>query len=299
MKLSIVIPAYDRPASLAKCLACLDKQTLAKELFEVIIVDDGSPSPLEPLVKEILANYRLNFRCLRQPNGGPAKARNLGANEAGGEVIVFIGDDILADEGFLKSHFDFHSAEPDPGAVMLGLTTWTTDPEPNGFMRWLEITGFQFDYESLKSGQHTDFWHFYTSNLSIKREFLIGSGGFNESFPYAAYEDTELAYRLSKSGLKLVFNPAALAYHDHFFNFPAFAERMKKVGESARIFARLHPELAGRLALNDRRNFKTKLRNVVKKTIYPLGLFIGLPKIIHFYWHLKLIENYLQGYDQA
>ncbi|MBC7811061.1 MAG: glycosyltransferase family 2 protein, partial [Burkholderiales bacterium] len=73
---SIIIPSYNRPAQLRTCLEALTQLDYAP--FEVIVVDDHSPQPLDNVIESF--TDRLNVRLLRQPdNHGPGAARNVGA----------------------------------------------------------------------------------------------------------------------------------------------------------------------------------------------------------------------------
>src|ERR1700739_5177839 len=88
-------------------------------------------------------------------------------------------------------------------------------------MRWYGEDAMRFRYRSARGRTELDFRFFYTCNLSVKTAFLREYGHFNESFRSAAYEDTELGYRLSKHGMTLRYNPAAVGYHYQFFSFAA------------------------------------------------------------------------------
>src|SRR5207249_3266901 len=66
---------------------------------------------------------------------------------------------------------------------------------------------------------------------------------FDSSFRYAAYEDTEFAYRLARIGLRISYAQDARAYHDHWMDLESFGEREFKVGEMAVVFYRKHPSL--------------------------------------------------------
>ncbi|MBB4659085.1 glycosyltransferase family 2 protein [Parvularcula dongshanensis] len=90
LEASIVNPTYARPDKLAACLRSLCR--LNDEVtFEVVVVDDGSPEPVAPIVKRF--KPQLDIRCIRQANAGPARARNLGASEARGLWLAFTDDD--------------------------------------------------------------------------------------------------------------------------------------------------------------------------------------------------------------
>jgi GT2 family glycosyltransferase len=101
-------------------------------------------------------------------------------------------------------------------------------------MRWWGNQRLRFP-KSLKPG-FVETWRFYTCNVSAKREFLLSHGGFDEAFPSAALEDTELSFRLNKHGLKLFFLPQALAYHHHPIDLDSACRQMEAVGRSADHF---------------------------------------------------------------
>ena len=83
---------------------------------------------------------------------------------------------------------------------------------------------------------------FYTSNISIDRQLLAGHP-FDTTFPAAAWEDIELAYRLNALGLKIRYNARAVTRHYHPMTVDSFAKRQYTVGKSGAIFYRKHPEL--------------------------------------------------------
>ena len=88
--ISVVIPAYAFPEGLDRLLAALARQEIAAR-FEVLVMDDGSPVPLEPIT--VRYRDRLNLRYVRLENGGPARARNAGARAAVGQWLAFTDHD--------------------------------------------------------------------------------------------------------------------------------------------------------------------------------------------------------------
>lgn len=240
--IGIVIPTYNRIDALITCLTHLERQTMPD--FEVVIVDDGSSDSTSDRVRLFQRQTSLHLQYVRQDNGGPARARNIGVSLLCTPVCLFIGDDIFASPSFVAAHLRLHQRHPEPQVAALGLTRWSeTGQNVTKFMRWLDTSGMQFSYGDLLSGVPPDWKHFYTSNLSVKTE-LLRQFPFNDAFPYAAHEDMELGYRIqSKHGLQLVFLPEAVADHFHPTSFRAACRRMVKVGSTAQIFYRLWPEL--------------------------------------------------------
>ena len=107
---SIIVPTYDRPRCLASCLQSISGLTYPRECFEVIVVDDGSPDSLAPVVDSFRAH--LNISLIEQSNVGPAAARNNGASNARGELLVFIDDDCTVDLGWLGELADRFAESP-------------------------------------------------------------------------------------------------------------------------------------------------------------------------------------------
>lgn len=243
-KISVIIPTYNRALKLEKNLQALKKQTLSKNDFEIIIVDDGSGKETQELLKKFQESLpQLNW--IHKENGGAASARNLALQKAKGEIVLFLDDDVYASPDLLEHHFQFHQKNPEKEKTCLGYLQWTPNEEITPLMKWMTEgwKGPLMDFHNKKSGDLLTFWHFYTANLSVKKN-LLQDEKFNEGFHSYGWEDTELAYRLwKKKNMKLIFVKEALAYHDHFMDLENFKQRMEKVGKSAVYFESLHPEL--------------------------------------------------------
>src|SRR5258707_10281865 len=91
--LSVVIPTYNRCASLRRLLDALARQTLSADRFEVIVVDDGSSDGTRELLRTLKTPYALV--SIEQPNQGPGAARNRGVRAASGDLILFLDDDVV------------------------------------------------------------------------------------------------------------------------------------------------------------------------------------------------------------
>ena len=239
--LGIIIPTHNRINALQQCLAHLEHQTFTD--FEVVVVDDGSTDSTYSQMQDYLQRTPLTIRYVAQQNAGPAKARNLGISLLEPALCLLLGDDIFASPTLVASHVKLHQQFPELEVAALGLTRWsTTGQHITPFMQWLEEGPIQFAYKDLLAGIPPTWHHFYTSNLSVKTA-LLKRFPFSEAFPFAAVEDSELGYRLSKqAGLEVKFIPEALAHHLHPTTFRQACARMIRVGYSARIFHEMWPE---------------------------------------------------------
>ncbi|MBV9486977.1 MAG: glycosyltransferase family 2 protein [Frankiaceae bacterium] len=243
--ISVVIPTYERPDLLRRCLAALAAQDLAPDRFEVVVVDDGSGPEVRTVLEEA-STRSPQLRWLAQAtNQGPAAARNLGVAEARGDLILFMDDDIVATPSLVRDHVELHDRANDPTLGVIGRVAWHPDLQITPFMRWLDTTSHQFAYETwMREGPIAKPWEaFYTCNLSLHRALFETTGGFNETFPFAACEDTELGYRLWKNGFHLEYRPAVLGWNARPITLSVFRKRMEKAGESLVILERLQPEL--------------------------------------------------------
>lgn len=252
MDLSVVIPTYNRLDMLLRVLDSLGAQVDAPS-FEVVVVNDGSRDATAKTVeREIEAGrwkYPLTFRS--QENGGPGRARNHGVTLASGRFVIFIGDDTVPESRFLAEHWRVHvESQFDPMIACLGYTGWPTGERVTAFMDYINDFGLQFGYKLIKDGETIPYNFFYTSNISIDRE-LLTAHPFDTTFPSAAWEDIELAYRLDAKGLKIRYNARAVTRHHHPMTIDTFARRQYTVGKSGAIFYRKHPELGHFLGVHD------------------------------------------------
>jgi len=239
-RLSIVIPTLGRSAALPEVLAALERQRVAPGTFEVRIVLDahGAAAPVEALAAAP-REFPLHVQHAARP--GASAARNCGWRAAGAPLVLFIDDDIVAAPALVAEHLAWHDRDREPEVGVLGLVAWSRRVAVTPFMRWLE-TGIQFDYGTI-TGVEVEWQRFYSCNVSVKRELLERTGGFDEErFPYG-YEDLELARRMAhEHGLRLLFNPAARAEHLKTETLEGWRRNLKRIALAERRFTELYPD---------------------------------------------------------
>lgn len=269
--ISIVIPTFNRKRILEKCLRNVCNQDFQRTDYEIIVVDDGSVDGTGILLDKLSKSAESPLRYFRQENKGPAAARNLGIRNAKGLIILFLGDDSIVTPSLLKEHYSWHVKYPQDNYAVLGHITWSQDIRVTPFMEWLENGGPQFAFGQIKDKDNVDAQvFFYSSNISLKKGFLLAHNGFfDESFLKAAYEDLELGYRLRNAGMILKYNRDAVAYHEHYTSVADACRRMVIVGRYSGLFY----EKTGKKPANLTRPFWREIASWLK-----FGLYYSLAK---------------------
>lgn len=267
---SIVIPFYQDRHVLARTLASLIHQTYPSHLVEIIISDDGSSEP----VMEVLEMFqpKLNLQYVRQEDLGyrPASARNLGIQQAHGNVIISLDFDMICPPNFIASHLVwFHVSDRVATIgprkfidashikvedILANFEMVTQLPSQNS------TSNFNKDIDG-RIALFIDFYKnslpaksFHTCNAAFRRSQALSIGGFDEAYDYNyGFEDIDFGYRLWLSGVFLVPEINALAYHQEnnvvswqdktkggSVNIARFFKKFPTLRRSAWIFSQEH-----------------------------------------------------------
>lgn len=190
--ISVIIPTCNRPTRLRDCLDCLASQQFDGS-FETVVVDDGSDDP--DAVEEVVHRSGLDdISLLRFPTpGGPATARNRGAEHATGDLLLFTDDDTLPDEQWLE---EISGAAAD-----------------HDFVEGCVLpTGDSFSpYERVVSNETGG--EFLTANVAVRREVFDDIGGFDTSYREPFREDTDFGFKNRREGVAVTFAEDAVVYH--------------------------------------------------------------------------------------
>lgn len=299
---SVLINTLNRCQKLMTTLDALDCQQQVSEAFEIVVVNDGSTDDTSSLLEKW---QRLGDRrkvITHDSNRGPAVARNSAICAASGDVLVFLGDDIVVRPGFLNHHIDFHRRVNVTGfRVAVGYTRWAEHLNPTPFLEYINEFGPQFGYELLRRGTPMDWRFMYSSNLSLRRSLLDRLDFyFDERFTAAALEDIDLGYRLQRTGASFVFLEHAGAFHDHSMTIVAFCSRQRKVGASLRAFLSKHPELEPLFEPRLHHQAASALFSVVErplvKALYLLDDRLRIP-LPHFIYRVFCGLSIVQGFN--
>ena len=257
---SVVIPTHQRRESLLRALASLATQSIPPEQYEVVVVVDGSDDGSRKAAESLPTQYSL--RVLWQANRGRASACNAGVAAARGEVVVLLDDDMTATPELLAAHLHAHANGA--SLAVIGAAPIRLVPEMPAHVQYV---GGKFNrhLEHLEAaGRPVQLRDFYSGNLSIRRDVLEAVGAFDERFTVYGNEDLELSIRLTDAGVRLVYEPAALAWQAYDKSFGALARDNVAKGRTAVLLARLHPEAREQLKLGTFARDRLARRAVVK-----------------------------------
>ena len=260
MPVSVIIPYYQtHSATLGMTLATLERQTYPRDMFEVLIVDDGSDPPLErPL------DTALDVKVVRQERRGfgLARARNNGARAAAHDILLFFDSDGLTEPSWIAAHARWHHAVSDALTFGPYLDIAIDGIDSDTIRRWrgslkelfsdmpktydVSEQGYILRSNNLISRADDIFKVMPGGNLGISKWFYELVGGHDESFKRWGMEDGEFAYRAYIQGGLLIPDTDAFAWHQGALDADADVKARRdwlQRGKVANLIA--HPDFRG------------------------------------------------------
>lgn len=234
---SVVIPTHDRLPSLQQCLDALASQSLPASAFEVIVVADGCTDGTEAAVASACHPFAL--RVCTQTASGAAAARNRGAREATGTLLLFVDDDVVASSGLIEAHQRVHRDRGE--CVAIGPYRLASPPSGDFYARIL-FRFWERTFDAMATnGCPQDARYVLSGNLSVPAATFRRIGGFNEVFPACGVEDYEFGLRTIEAGVPVVFAADAHARHLDTTDLARSFRRARQEGASHMILAGLRP----------------------------------------------------------
>ena len=221
-KVSIIIPVKDRPEDIAECLQSLSDLNYPEDKMEVIVVDDGSTQSISDIVSSF------NARLIRlEESQGASVCRNIGAQNAGGDILAFLDADCMADKNWLQELVPFLQIEG------IGAAGGLVD----GYYHKSQLDRYEEAFSSLSMGKRLIFQgntesNFYvpSCNLLVTSAVFRAMGGFKKGMHVG--EDVDLCWRIRKNGHVLLYVPAGKVAHKHRNKLFKMLQRRKDYGTS-------------------------------------------------------------------
>lgn len=268
MKVSVIIPTLHSPL-LGEVLQSLSRQRAAEAITEIIVVGQTHPALVPPPAQLIVTERPV----------AAAVARNIGAQHASGDILLFIDSDCIAHPQLV----DRHLRQQQAGHTVVGGSV--AIEEPDAYWRLCDnVLTFTPFLSTMPPGQRD---YLPSLNLSIRRAIFAEVGGFDERYAGAAGEDVDLSFRLRKRGYPLIFAPDAQVSHRPMRSNPA------TVAQHLRAFGRIHA------IMHRTYNAKSRVVNGIDLHSWAALLIVAAPflatlDVFKMYWHYPQIRQYWQ-----
>jgi glycosyltransferase involved in cell wall biosynthesis len=237
--ISIVIPTFNRCESVRRILDALVRQDCDFAQLEVLVVTDGSSDGTGAMLRDYTAPFEL--RTIAQTNQGAAAARNHGASQAMGRILLFLDDDLQPTPSLIEMHTNAHANSS--SCVVIG----PCPPVVHGrldFFRIEQRAWWEDKYVELaRPGHRFNFRDMLAGNFSIEKEAFDRCGGFDTAIRGCGGEDYELGVRLIKADVRFVFAPEAQALHHDDTDLDRSFRRARQEGRADVLIGQRHPEL--------------------------------------------------------
>ena len=225
---SVVVPTRDRPRALQRCLHALAALDHPRERLEVVVVDDGGTADLSEALRAPADGLRV--RVLRQAHGGPAGARNAGADAADGQILAFTDDDCAPAPDWLRALLG--ALAPGPHVAVGGRTVngLTSNPFAAASQAVQDLVYAHYNADPAAAG------FVASNNLAMHRAGFRAVGGFDGARFPGASEDRDLCDRWRAAGRRLVYADAAVVWHFHDLSLGGFCRQHVGYGRGAARF---------------------------------------------------------------
>ncbi len=266
---SVIIPTYDRPLQLTTCVNALTKLNYPRDRFEVLVVDDGSPTSLREVVKTF--GDAINVKLLCQDNTGPAGARNFGAAHATGDFLAFTDDDCEPEVNWLSAFAN--RFREDSRRVLGGRTINALEQNPYSATSQLIIDVVYEHFNNDEDGAR----FFASNNFAVSAEVFQQLKGFDAKF--LTSEDRDFCARAIQRGIKLSYAPDAVIKHAHQLTLSTLWRQHYNYGRGAMRFHRARKA-------DDGASFKPDYRFYSKllQASTSLGLFRSVQRSVLLFW---------------
>lgn len=228
IEVSIIIPTFNRKESLKKTLNSLFDQTYPAAKYEVIVCDDNrSKDGTEGMVKKLMMDAPCDLRYFKVIKRGIAAARNVGVENARGEIVGFTDDDCVVSSTWIEAAIKYFEDTKISGIA--GMTIPIKEYEEKGLFTIVQTREFK------EEGDYA------ACNIFYRKKALVEVGGFNEEFVMAR-EDADLALRLKEKNNEISFGKDLIVYHDVIIKSIIPYLKSLKRWKYEVLFLREHPE---------------------------------------------------------
>ncbi|MEM9399967.1 MAG: glycosyltransferase [Verrucomicrobiota bacterium] len=215
---SVIIPVYNDLVRLQKCLNAVDAQSYPKELYEVIVIDNGSLESPKP----VTAQYEY-IKLLSELEPGSYAARNTGVLSAKGDILAFTDADCIPDKDWLQQGVECLKSSDNCGLVAGRIELFFRDAENPTAVEIYESIEMGFSQSELLQEQH----YGLTANLFTYRSVVNKVGLFDTKLKSGG--DKEWGQRVFNADYQQVYSHNAYVYHPTRHTFKELYKRVTRI----------------------------------------------------------------------
>lgn len=216
--LSVIICTYNRQAFLDQLFSGLLNQSLEKDKFEVLVVDNNSSDQTKAVCDNWISKHpELNMRYILESRQGLSHARNRGIDESRGSLLAFVDDDAHTPFDYLRKLHDFFLEHPDIDGAGGRIVLKFEGSRPDWLNRYVDSLLGHFDLgeqqRPFRRGEYPR-----GSNMCFRKAVFAPTGGFDTGLGRTGSqmlggEEKEFFIRFKRKGFEAVYLPQAWLYH--------------------------------------------------------------------------------------
>ena len=208
---SVIIPTYNRNIIVLETLGHFNNQSIKN--FELIVIDQ-TQNPDNRLIDFISEIF--NYIYIKIEEVGLPNARNVAANKANGEILIFVDDDVIPDPTLIEKYIFEYNKHPQPNIIIGGKVIeydsiiMNDDLTINGG----RITFYGKTKKNFSSDKYGNCHWVVGCNFSVRKCFLLEIGGFDKNYKgNAILEDCDFCFNAKKYGGRVLFSPKPMLVH--------------------------------------------------------------------------------------
>ena len=262
-KVSIIVATRNNEQTINECLKAIFELNYPKDFLEVIVVDGGSRDATVEIAK------RYSVKVISAPLNAPA-AYNHAIKMINNEVVGFIDSDAKVEKEWLNKLITYLDDSQVAG-VSGGIETWNTENP------WARSIGYDLKNRYARLKKYVV--RVATMNLLLKKSVIEAVGGFDENLP--SQYDTDLGFRITSRGYKVIYEPSAKCYHFHRSTVSGYFRQQLQYGKNTTKLYFKHSNLIRGDEITD---FGMNIQPALMLAVIAFFL-LGFIEILRFLWY--------------
>lgn len=237
-RVSVVVPTYRRRE---RVMDVVRKLADDPAILEIIVVVDGAGEDTMAALTALQGAVEV-LRVIAQEHAGAGAARQRGLEQARGDIVLFLDDDVVPGPGLASGHLAAHNA--DPGSLVVGALppVLARRRTVHSIVDELYAEDYDTSCQSYERDPATVLTHLWAGNLSLDRRHALLVGIGDPQFDTLFFEDKDFGLRLRAAGVRAVFRPDLRGQHHHVGTLPSYLRDSLRQGNGLHLLRQRYPD---------------------------------------------------------